>query len=128
MAIDYRDEATDVDLAQLGALFDEAGWGARRAVLAELVAGSRFVVSAWEGPLLVGFGRAFSDGATGAYLTDVVVRASHQRRGIGRAICERILARTGALKVTLHAEPHLHAFYASLGFVPATNVLVRRPV
>jgi GNAT superfamily N-acetyltransferase len=120
-------DASGLDLPALADLFTEAGWAARAPLLPAIVAGSRFVVTAWGGGALVGFGRAFSDGATGAYLTDVVVRGTHRRQGVGRAIVERLLAEIGPLKVVLHAEPHLHAFYASLGFEPGADLLVRRP-
>jgi GNAT superfamily N-acetyltransferase len=120
-------DATDLDLPALVALFTEAGWSERARDLPAILAGSRFVATAWDDAELVGFGRAFSDGVTGAYLTDVVVRATHRRRGVARALVERLLAAIGDVKVLLHADPHLHAFYAALGFEPAPDLFVRRP-
>lgn len=64
---------------------------------------------------------------TSAYLTDVMVRSSHRRRGIARQIVLRLLDDTAGLKVTLRAPPHMRSFYEALGFVSAEHVLVRRP-
>jgi len=118
--------AEEIDLAQLAALFHDAGWPERAGDVSGMVAGSRFVVTAWDTSALVGFGRAYSDGVTGAYLTDVMVRSSHRRQGIGRSIVQRLLDETAGLKVTLRAPPHMHAFYGSLGFSPAEHVFVRK--
>ena len=51
MTIDYREDA-DVDVAQLAHVFRSVGWTARAdqpARVAQLLRGSMFVVSAWDG-------------------------------------------------------------------------------
>jgi GNAT superfamily N-acetyltransferase len=120
-------EALDFD--QLARLFDDAGWGARtvdRARFEALIKGSRFVVSAWDGDVLVGFARAISDGVKNAYVTDVVVRVDHRRQGIGAELVRRLLAGRDDIKFVLRADPELHRWYAALGFVEAPNMLVRK--
>lgn len=52
----------DIDVTQLARLFEDAGWAERARHLSDVVAGSRFVVTAWDECSLVGFGRAYSDG------------------------------------------------------------------
>ncbi len=128
MTVVYR-EGKDVDLVQLAELFEEAGWGARTTNQESFdarVRQSHFVVSAWEGERLVGFTRAISDGIWVAYVSDVVVRASHRRRGIGGELVRRLMDGHDDVKFLLHALPSNHPFYAKLGFEPAPNVLVRR--
>jgi GNAT superfamily N-acetyltransferase len=113
----------EVDLDQLRELTHAAGWRRPREVLDEQVRGSRWVVSAWVGGRMVGFARAISDGVTNAYVSTVVVHAGHRRRGIGRALIERLVAQREGLRWVLHARPEVAAFYAKLGFEPAPDML-----
>lgn len=128
MPVLYRHDH-DVDLDALAALFRGVGWGARGGeprLLAKAIAGSRWVVSAWDEGALVGFARAISDGVTTAYVTDVVVAPSHRRRGIARALMQQLLAGRDHVQFVLRAEPDLHPFYRQLGFGDPDRVL-RRP-
>ena len=129
MTIVYRDDH-DIDLDQLTVLFNSVGWERRtadRERLAQLVRGSMFVVSAWEGDRLVGFARAISDGATNAYISTVAVLPECQKRGIGREVIQRLLAGHDGIQFVLHSE-HASPFYRHLnvGFEPIDNMLVRR--
>jgi ribosomal protein S18 acetylase RimI-like enzyme len=126
----YRDDH-DIDLDQLTILFNAVGWERRtadRERLAQLVRGSMFVVSAWEGDRLVGFARAISDGATNAYISTVAVLPEYQKRGIGREIIRRLVEGRDHLQFVLHANDNAYPFYLHLdvGFEPFDSVLVRR--
>jgi GNAT superfamily N-acetyltransferase len=130
VTIVYRDDH-EVDLDQLTVLFNSVGWERRtadRERLAQLVRGSMFVVSAWEGDRLVGFARAISDGATNAYISTVAVLPEYQKRDIGREIIQRLLTGRDHLQFVLHANERAHPFYLHLdvGFEPFDSVLVRR--
>ena len=130
MSILYRVDH-NIDLDQLSTLFNSVGWERRtadRERLAQLVRGSLFVVSAWEGERLVGFARAISDGATNAYVSTVAVLPEYQQRGIGREIIQRLVTDRDHLQFVLHANERAYPFYLHLdvGFEPFDNVLVRR--
>ncbi len=130
MTIVYRD-THNVDLDQLTVLFNSVGWERRTADrdrLAQLVRGSMYVVSAWEGDRLVGFARAISDGAFNAYISTVAVLPAYQERGIGRELIRRLLDGRDHLQFVLHANERAHPFYLHLdvGFEPFDNVLARR--
>ena len=130
MTIVYRDDH-EIDLDQLTALFNSVGWERRtadRERLAQLVRGSMFVVSAWEGDRLVGFARAISDGASNAYISTVAVLPEHQKRGIGRELIQRLVESRDHLQFVLHANERAYPFYLHLdvGFEPFDSVLVRR--
>jgi ribosomal protein S18 acetylase RimI-like enzyme len=130
MPILYRDDH-DIDLDQLTVLFNAVGWERRtadRERLAQLVHGSLYVVSAWDGDRLVGFARAISDGATNAYISTVAVLPEYQKRGIGREVIQRLIAGHAGLQFVLHANETAYPFYLhlDLGFEPFTNVLARR--
>jgi len=130
MTIVYRD-SHDIDLDQLTVLFNSVGWERRTADpdrLAQLVRGSLYVVSAWEGDRLVGFARAISDGASNAYISTVAVLPKCQKRGIGRELIRRLLDGREHLQFVLHANDTAYPFYLHLDadFEPFDNVLVRR--
>ena len=127
MPIVLRDDH-DVDLDQLAALFVTAGWhdrAADRERLAAAVHGSRYVVSAWDGPRLVGFARAISDGATNAYVSTVAVLPEYRRRGIGSAVVRRLIDGRDHLTFALHARPEVHPFYEACGFKRDPDMLRR---
>ncbi len=129
MTIVYRD-SHDVDLDQLTVLFNSVGWERRTAErerLAQLVRGSLYVVSAWDGARLVGFARAISDGAFNAYISTVAVLPAYQKRGIGRELIRRLLDGRDGVQFVLHANQRAYPFYLHLdvGFEPFDNILVR---
>lgn len=71
---------------------------------------------------LVGLARTVSDGLTVAYLQDILVAPEHQRRGIGGALLDEILARTDGIRqlvLLTDAEESQRAFYESRGLVEA---------
>lgn len=49
----------------------------------------------------VGFAHTISDGGIQAYLCRLLVSPAHQRRGIGRALVDQSLARSGAIRMDL---------------------------
>jgi GNAT superfamily N-acetyltransferase len=126
--IGYRTDH-ELDYEAVARLFEAVGWGERaadRARLEALVRASLWVVSAWEGGELVGFGRAISDGLTTAYVTDVCVRPDRQRRGIGTGVVEALLRGRDEIQFVLRAEPQYQPLYRKLGFEPARTMLRRR--
>lgn len=126
--ISYREDH-DVSLDRLASLFEAAGWQVRAADrdrLGRLVRGSLWLCSAWDGPRLVGFARAISDGATTAYVSDVVVESGYRRRGIASTMMRRLMHGRDEVQFMLRAEGSVVPFYAGLGFEPAADVL-RRP-
>ncbi len=125
MTIHYRD-GSDVDLGALAelraacefhALPDESLQGH--------LTGSRWVVSAWADGRLIGFARAISDGVTNAYVGSVMVHGDYRRRGVGRTMILRLVEGRGGIRWVLHARTEAMAFYASLGFVAAPDMMWR---
>ena len=76
------------------------------------------VVSAWDGALLVGFTRVISDRTYRATIWDVIVRPSHQGRGIGKELVEFVLKHPDLKSVSnfLLLTKDKHAFYERFGF------------
>ena len=74
---------------------------------------------------LVGFGRAVTDRATYAYLTDVVIHPGYRRQGLGRWLIESILAHPdlqGLRRVALVTRD-AEQLYRQLGFSAGPGVL-----
>lgn len=107
---------------ELMSLYDAVGWSAYTKDPARLVAavkGSLAVVTAREGGQLIGLARLIGDGHTIAYLQDILILPTHQRRGIGRELLQRLFApyRDVRQKVLItDDEPAQRAFYESMGF------------
>jgi ribosomal protein S18 acetylase RimI-like enzyme len=97
------------------------GWSRREPVLiAKALANSLAVVSAWDGPIMVGFARATGDKVFNATIWDVVVRPQYQRRGVGVLVMRELLDELDSYEiplVTLYADPGTDAFYKRFGFL-----------
>jgi len=106
----------------LAALYGCVGWTAYLADLDALergVRGSLRVVTARHGSVLVGLARVVGDGATIAYLQDVLVHPEHRRVGLGRRLVGAAFAPFGRVRqhVLLTDDgADQRAFYESLGF------------
>jgi GNAT superfamily N-acetyltransferase len=88
-----------------------------REKMAAMLAHANLVVTAWEGDLLVGIARSLTDFAYVAYVSDLAVRASHQRQGIGRELLRRTKAACGKdAYLTLLSAPKAVEYYPHIGF------------
>lgn len=115
-------EDASVRREELVELYDAVGWAAytnRPETLERAVQNSSRVVIARLNNELVGLARVISDGATIAYLQDVLVHPRVQRHNLGSELVRRAFApyETVRQKVLItDDEPATRAFYESLGF------------
>jgi ribosomal protein S18 acetylase RimI-like enzyme len=120
MAITYR-TGNDLNLDEAIDLYRASTLGERRPVddrarMAQMLAQANLVITAWDGPLLVGISRALSDYCYVTYLSDLAVRASHQRQGIGQELMRRTQAAGGEAYIVLLAAPKAVDYYPHVGF------------
>ncbi len=118
--ITYR-VGNDLDLEQVIELYHASTLGERRPAddrrrMAAMLANANLVVSAWDGPLLVGISRSLSDFAYVTYLSDLAVRVSHQHQGIGRELIAITRREGGEAYVVLLAAPKAVDYYPRIGF------------
>ena len=116
----YR-TGNDLDLEAVIELYRASTLGERRPVddrerMRQMLANANLVVTAWDGDLLVGIARSVSDFSYCTYLSDLAVRLSHQRRGIGRELIRRTREHSGQATVILLAAPKAVDYYPRVGF------------
>ena len=117
-AITYSEEK-DLDAAQLLRLFHQAPWAKDRTIedAKDMLRHTDVALCAWDGDLLVGFGRVLTDFVYRATIWDVIVDQAHQRQGIGTEIVRRILHHPRLKKVELFwLCTRRPGFYDKLGF------------
>ncbi|MFZ2455059.1 MAG: GNAT family N-acetyltransferase [Candidatus Altiarchaeia archaeon] len=105
------------------ALYDAGCWwdDADSGSIQKIISGSfAFAVAVDEKTgKAIGMGRALSDGASDAYLQDVIVLPAYRKQDIGKKIVAALVEYCLAKKVTwisLIAEPGSEKFYSGLGF------------
>lgn len=121
MPIRYR-VGNDLDLDEVIDLYRASTLGERRPVddrerMAAMLRNSNLVVTAWDGDLLVGISRSITDFSFCTYLSDLAVRLSYQRQGIGLELIRRTQAESGdETAIILVAAPKAVDYYPRIGF------------
>ena len=87
-----------------------------RARMAQMLREADLTITAWEGDLLVGIARSLTDWTYCCYLSDLAVRASHQRLGIGKELIRRTQAELGSeATIILLSAPAAVDYYPHIG-------------
>ncbi len=103
--------------------------GRTRETVARLVREAQRVVGIYDGARQVGFARAFTDGASIAYLADVYVLPEYRGRGFGAELVREIVenGKYARRRWLLHTRD-AHALYRRFGFrQPSGRVMEREP-
>jgi GNAT superfamily N-acetyltransferase len=120
MPIEITDDRARVDVRQLLDLYKTAWWALERSTddVRRALEYSHPVISAWEGRTLIGFTRVISDRTYRATIWDVIVRPSHQGRGIGEKLVRFALDHPDLKSVSsfLLLTKDKHSFYERFGF------------
>lgn len=120
--IRYR-TGNDLDLDAVIELYRASTLGARRPVddrerMGAMLGNANLVITAWDDGLLVGIARSVTDFAYCTYLSDLAVRLSHQRRGIGVELIRRTRLATQPATLILLSAPAATGYYPRVGFKP----------
>lgn len=124
VAITYR-SGNDLNLDEVLDLYVASTLGERRPVddrerMRAMLAHANLVITAWDdsagSPLLVGISRSMTDFRYVTYLSDLAVRASHQRQGIGMELIRRTKAEAPEAYLVLLAAPKAVDYYPHIGF------------
>ncbi len=113
----------DLDLDPVIELYRASTLGERRPVdererMRLMLQNANLVITAWDGDLLVGISRSLTDFTYATYLSDLAVRLSHQRQGIGKELMRLTQAAAPQATVLLLAAPAAEKYYPHVGFTP----------
>ena len=117
--ITYR-AGNDLDLDEVIELYQASTLGERRPVndrerMELMLQNANLVVTAHDGALLVGIARSLSDFSYVTYLSDLAVRVSHQKQGIGRELIRQTQKHGGQATVILLSAPKAVEYYPRIG-------------
>ncbi len=119
MVITYR-TGNDLGIDAVIELYRASTLGERRPIddpgrIAAMLKNADLVVTAWDGDQPVGIARALTDHVYRTYLSDLAVRVSHQRQGIGKALIERVRKAAPDALLTLLSAPKAVDHYPHIG-------------
>jgi GNAT superfamily N-acetyltransferase len=104
-------------------LFATTGWNAEYNLgpveLERVNRNSWYVVSAYDGEMLVGFGRVVTDVLMHAMIFDMIVRPDYQNQGLGTMILTRLVERCqaqGIRDIQLFCAKGKRGFYEKCSF------------
>lgn len=121
--IELSDDAARLDLDAVHAYLARSYWspGVPREIVERAAAGS-LTLGLYDGDTQVGYTRVVTDRATFAYVCDVYVLESHQGRGLGTWMTERLLDHPDlqGLRRWLLTTQDAHGVYERVGFVRTT--------
>jgi ribosomal protein S18 acetylase RimI-like enzyme len=112
----------DLDLDQVVDLYHASTLGERRPIddrptMSAMLRHANLVVTTWDKDLLVGIARTLTDFSYVGYLSDLAVRVSHQRRGIGIQLIQKTREKMGPRSMlVLLAAPRAVEYYPKIGF------------
>jgi predicted N-acetyltransferase YhbS len=129
--IEYR-TGNDLDLDEVIEVYVESTLGARRPVadrerMAGMLREANLVITAWDGAQMVGISRSVSDFHYATYLSDLAVRLSHQKRGIGVELIRRTRLAAPQAALILLSAPAAVEYYPHIGFTRHESAWVLRP-
>ncbi len=130
-SIEYR-YGNDLDLNSVLELYRDSTLGDRRpiddrAIAQDMLAHANLVVTAWDGPTLIGLARTLTDFSYVGYLADLAVRRAYQHRGVGTSLIDKTRRKMGPRSMlVLLAAPAAVDFYPHVGFQAHTSAWVLR--
>lgn len=120
--IEYRSGIPDPQ--QFFALFETTGWNSNYKAtpqeLSDMLANTWYMLAAYDGKQLVGFGRVVSDLVLHAMIYDMIVLPAYQGQGIGGEILDRLVEKcrqAGIRDIQLFCARGKRAVYENRGFV-----------
>lgn len=121
----------DLDLDAMIDLYRASTLGERRPVddrerMKQMLSHANLVITAWDGNQLVGISRAMTDFVYATYLSDLAVRLSHQKTGIGKELIHRTRLAAPKASVILLSAPKAVEYYPRIGFTQHPSAWILR--
>ncbi len=120
MQIEFRkDKVPTVD--QIVELYNDAGLPRPtddKERIQKMIDNSNLIITAWHNNLLVGVARSITDWVWCCYLSDLAVRTTYKKQGIGRQLIKLTNESVGDKSmVLLLSVPTAMEYYPKVGFV-----------
>jgi len=112
-------ERRDIPVGNIVRLYEANGWSSaqKSTELANALANSHSLVSAWVNKDLVGLGNAISDGHLVVYYPHLLVHPDYQGQGIGTQLMKRLMANYSSFhQHMVVADAGAVEFYRKCGF------------
>ena len=104
---------------EVRSLFESVGFNVQPlSKLASAISGSSAYITVEDGNKLIGFGRVLTDYHSLAYINYMAVDPRYQRRGIGKAILQRLVDASGDVERIFLYTDTADEFYMHCGFAP----------
>ena len=129
--IRYR-VGNDLDFEQYLAVYVESTLGERRPIadrarMRRMLEEANLVVTAWDGDEMVGVARSLTDFVYATYLSDLAVKVSHQKGGIGRELMRRTRLEAPQATLILLSAPAAEKYYPHVGFTQHHSAWLKKP-
>lgn len=120
-----------IDLDAMIDLYRASTLGERRPVddrerMKNMLTHANLVITAWDGDTLVGISRSVTDFVYATYLSDLAVRQSHQKTGIGKELIRRTQAAAPKAMLILLSAPKAVEYYPHIGFTQHPSAWILR--
>lgn len=121
----------DIDLDKMIDLYRASTLGERRPVddrerMRQMLTYANLVITAWDGEQLVGISRSMTDFVYATYLSDLAVRLSHQKGGIGKELIRQTQLAAPNASVILLSAPKAVEYYPHIGFTQHPSAWILR--
>ena len=122
----------DLDLDDVIELLKDSTLGARRpiddrSIVEDMIRYGNLTVTAWDGNVLVGLSRTLTDFNYCGYLSDLAVRLSYQKMGIGTEMIRKTREKMGSRSMLiLLAAPAAVDYYPRIGFTKFDSAWILR--
>jgi predicted N-acetyltransferase YhbS len=122
----------DLRLDEVIELYQDSTLGERRPIddrriVADMIRHGNLTVTAWDGERLIGIARTLTDFSYVGYLSDLAVRLSHQKLGIGTRLIQKTREQMGVRSMlVLLAAPAAVDYYPRIGFTKFESAWILR--
>jgi ribosomal protein S18 acetylase RimI-like enzyme len=128
MPIEFTEDTDVIDWERLAVVFKSTPMGNRDSVkLREVFQNSPIRCFVWDARVLIGAGRAITDGVQYSVIFDVVLLPEYQGRGIGKQIMNFLTDRSKASTFLLYVMPGKEGFYSKLGYRKMKTAMAKFP-
>lgn len=117
MSIEIRTSKVNVDWERVSFLLQHFGLSHEDAERQKLIFERSYAVAfAYDEELLIGCGRALSDGICQAAIYNIAVDSGYHGKQIGRAMIDSLISQLQGCTIILYTHPQTVALYEKFGF------------